>query len=29
VGKTTYRILSVTVKRFGGAELLYEMGIEE
>ncbi len=29
VGETTYRILSVTVKRFGGAELLYEMGIEE
>lgn len=29
VGETTYRILTVTVKRFGGAELLYEMGIEE
>ena len=29
VGETTYRITQVTVKRFGGAELLYEMGIEE
>ncbi len=28
-GETTYRILSVTVKRFGGMELLYEMEIEE
>lgn len=26
---TVYRIVSVTVKRFGGAELLYELGIEE
>ena len=24
-----YRIVSVTVKRFGGAELIYELGIEE
>jgi hypothetical protein len=28
-GKTQYRIVSVTVKRFGGAELLYELEIEE
>jgi hypothetical protein len=26
---TEYRIVSVTVKRFGGAELLYELEIEE
>jgi len=29
VGRTQYRIVSVTVKRFGGAELLYELEIEE
>jgi hypothetical protein len=28
-GETQYRIVSVTVKRFGGAELLYELEIEE
>ena len=28
-GGTQYRIVSVTVKRFGGAELLYELEIEE
>jgi hypothetical protein len=28
-GRTQYRILSVTAKRFGGAELLYELEIEE
>ncbi len=28
-GGTRYRIVSVTVKRFDGAELLYELGIEE
>ena len=28
-GETLYRIVSVTVKRFGGVEMLYELGIEE
>jgi hypothetical protein len=28
-GRTEYRIVSVTVKRFGGAELMYELEIEE
>ncbi len=28
-GDTEYRIVSVTVKRFGGVEMLYELGIEE
>lgn len=28
-GETLYRIVSVTVKRFGGAQILYELGIEE
>lgn len=28
-GETHYRIVSVTVKRFGGVEMLYELGIEE
>jgi hypothetical protein len=28
-GRTQYRILSVTAKRFGGVELLYELKIEE
>ncbi len=28
-GETQYRIVSVTVKRFGGAEILYELEIEE
>jgi hypothetical protein len=28
-GDTLYRIVSVTVKRFGGVEMLYELGIEE
>lgn len=28
-GRTQYRIVSVTVKRFGGAELMYELEIEE
>jgi len=28
-GETQYRIVSVTVKRFGGVEMLYELGIEE
>lgn len=27
--ETQYRVLSVTVKRFGGAEMLYELEIEE
>jgi uncharacterized protein YdgA (DUF945 family) len=27
-GRTKYRIVSVTVKRFGGAELMYELEIE-
>jgi hypothetical protein len=28
-GETQYRVVSVTVKRFGGAEMLYELEIEE
>jgi hypothetical protein len=28
-GESQYRIVSVTVKRFGGVEMLYELGIEE
>jgi len=28
-GGKQYRIVSVTVKRFGGAEMMYELGIEE
>jgi hypothetical protein len=28
-GNTLYRITAVTVKHFGGAELMYELGIEE
>ncbi len=28
-GDTEYRIVSVTVKRFGGVEMLYELEIEE